>query len=150
AAAGDATDNRPACAGDLSALARRRALDAQTDAAAVEPTMQLADGFRRARKVLGREALLGDGEIQRRLDRGDGLVEVVAIKRQAGFEPQRVSGAEADRTRAFVREQTIPKPSAGLAFDQDLEAVLAGVAGSADDDWCAFEAGGGEGHEGQF
>ncbi len=63
-------------------------------------------------------------------------VELVAVERHAGLEPQRVAGAEADRheaQRPAGLEQRVPELGGAVVLDEDLEAVLAGVAGPGDE-----------------
>ena len=68
-----------------------------------------------------------------RVDRG---VEVVAVQRHAGLEAQRVAGAEADRDEAVRRagrQHRVPQLAGAGGLDEDLEAILAGVAGPGDE-----------------
>ena len=95
------------CVQDLGAFARGRAFDQQAD----------AERGRRRRAMLAQDALgageirglapaLRDGEAEIGFDRRGGLVEVVAVKRQAGLEAQRIARAEADRLDALIGEQS--------------------------------------------
>ena len=60
-------------------------------------------------KSRGLAAALADGEIEAGLDRRDGVVEVVAIERQAGLEAQAVAGAQADRLDPSVGQKSVPQ-----------------------------------------
>src|SRR2546430_11103738 len=65
-----------------------------------------------------------------RLERGHGVVDVVAVQRVPGLEPQRVARAEPARLGAARAGERVPQlleiPRAAV----QLEAVLAGVAGA--------------------
>ena len=72
-----------------------------------------------------------------RLERRGLLVEVVAVERQPRLEAQRVARAQADRLAAGGAgrlEQRVPQRGGVLGVAEDLEAVLAGVAGAGDPD----------------
>jgi hypothetical protein len=45
----------------------------------------------------------------------DLAVEVVAVKRQPGFEPKRIARAEADRLHALVGDERVGERSTALA-----------------------------------
>ena len=60
-------------------------------------------------KSRGLAAALADGEVEPGLDGRDGVVEVVAVERQAGLEPQAVAGAEADGLDAIVGKNGVPE-----------------------------------------
>ena len=76
--------------------------------------------------------LLGAAPAETRLDRAAILAEVVAVQVKAGLEPQRVAGAEPRRGRARL-EQRVPHGAACRGIEQQLDAVLARVAGAADE-----------------
>ena len=62
-------------------------------------------------------------------------VQLVAVERHAGLEPERVAGAQPDRHAvrgADAVEQRVPQLAGPRGLDEDLEAVLAGVAGPRD------------------
>ena len=64
-----------------------------------------------------------------------GRVEVVAVERHAGLEAQGVAGAEADRDEPVGRsggEHRVPQLAGAGSLHEDLEAILAGVAGPRD------------------
>ena len=76
------------------------------------------------------------GETQAGLERVDLLGKLVAVERHAGFEPQRVAGAEPgghDAQRLAQFHQHFPHARGDAGAEAQLEAVLAGVAGAADD-----------------
>src|SRR4029079_6386517 len=63
-------------------------------------------------------------------------VELVAVEGHPGLEPERVAGTEPDRGDALVLarfHQGIPELGGPGRVDEDLEAVLAGVAGAGDE-----------------
>ena len=60
------------------------------------------------------------------------LVHVVAVQTIGDLEPQRVARAEAAGCRTFGH-QRVPQLARAAGGDEDLESVLAGVAGSRDD-----------------
>ena len=66
------------------------------------------------------------------LERGGGVVDVVAVERHLRLEAQRVARAEAARLHAGV-DELAQDARRVLGRDVDLEAVLAGVAGARDD-----------------
>src|SRR6185295_19074874 len=66
------------------------------------------------------------------LDRPAVLGQVVAVQRQAGLEAQGVARAEAGRGRAAA-DELVPEHAGVLGRAQDLDAVLARVAGTADE-----------------
>ena len=67
------------------------------------------------------------------LDRGRGLVDVMAVEAQPRFEPQRIARAEADRHYLGLGQQPA-RESLGLARRQrNLEAILAGIPGAGDE-----------------
>mmetsp|Transcript_17116 Transcript_17116/g.52003 ORF Transcript_17116/g.52003 Transcript_17116/m.52003 type:complete len:299 (-) Transcript_17116:626-1522(-) len=67
---------------------------------------------------------------QRGLHRVDGLVEVVAVETEAGFEAEAVAGAEAAGLDGGCRtgEELAGDVLGGVCVHRDLEAVFAGVA----------------------
>src|SRR5207244_717308 len=66
------------------------------------------------------------------LERIDVLGQLVAVEGHAGFEPQRVAGAESAGDRAAGDQFVRQRRHVGAA-DHDLDAVLARVAGVAED-----------------
>ena len=91
----------------------------------------LAQGGRTDEVVL----LPADDPVQVRFDRGRGLVDVVAVEAHARFEAEGVARAEAarDDVDGLARlEQREPHLVGLRGRDEDLEAVLAGVAGARD------------------
>src|SRR6185437_4534234 len=103
AAGGDGPDDRPRLVRYLGALAGRRALQhLQRHAHAGRALGELAHDPRRAREVALLAAVLVDREGEVSLDRRDGLVEVVAVERQAGLQAQAVPRPQADRLDAGV------------------------------------------------
>ena len=80
--------------------------------------------------------LPADDPSQIGLEHGRGLVDVLAGQVHAGLEPQRVARAKADRHDAGVGacfENRIPHALGRCRRNEQLEAVLARVAGSRDD-----------------
>ena len=76
------------------------------------------------------------GEAQARLERIDLFRKLVAVERHSGLEPQRVAGAESgghDAQRPAQFHQHFPNARGDAGAEAQLEAVLAGVAGAADD-----------------
>src|SRR5205085_4606823 len=67
-----------------------------------------------------------------RLERRVLLVHVVAVQAKRDLEPQRVARAEAARHRALFDER-VPQLAGAVGRNEDLESVLAGVAGAGDD-----------------
>ena len=67
-------------------------------------------------------------------DRRGGGVDVAAIQAQAGFQPQRVARAQADRLDLGLGQQQ-PRQRLGVLtlLDRDFEAVFAGVAATGDE-----------------
>ncbi len=76
------------------------------------------------------------------LDRVVVLVEVVAVEVEADLEAERVSGAEAGWSRAVLRER-VPDLRGSIRRDQQLDAVLACVAGAGHEAADAGDLGGG-------
>ena len=96
----------PSAASDLRALAHRRAAGrADADALARGPVGEFAQDALGAGEAALRAPPLRDGEGQVGLDRRRRLVEVVAVERQPGFQPQRIARAEADRLHLRLGEQ---------------------------------------------
>ena len=76
------------------------------------------------------------GEAQARLERIDLFGKLVAVERHSGFEPQRIAGTESgghDAQRTAHLHQHFPHARGDAGAQAQLEAVLAGVAGAADD-----------------
>src|SRR6478752_9728534 len=65
------------------------------------------------------------------LDRVAVLGQVVSVEVEADLEPERVAGAEADRGGSG-RGERVPHAGRVLRREQQLDAVLAGVAGAGD------------------
>ena len=82
-------------------------------------------GADEARVLLARPAEAG-------LDRAARLHQVVAVEVEADLEAQRVARAEAGRRRA-ARDERVPDRAGVAGRDEQLDAVLAGVAGAADE-----------------
>src|SRR5690606_26007416 len=79
-----------------------------------------------------------DGPAEPRLERRDVARQLVTVERQRRLEAQRIARAETDRgDRQIVArrvEQRLPELRRALGGDEQLEAVLAGVAGARRDD----------------
>src|SRR6185437_12843326 len=129
-AAGDPANHRAVRAQNLGAVAGRGALDQQADTAASESTGKFLEDARGAREVGGLTTPLRHGEVKPRFGRRDGLVEVVAVKRETGFKAQRVARTEADRLDAGIGKQGIPRLTGPVGRDQEFKAILAGIAGT--------------------
>ena len=82
-------------------------------------------GADEARVLLARPAEAG-------LDRAARLREVVAVEVEADLEAQRVARAEAGGRRA-AGDELVPDRRGVVGRDEQLDAVLAGVAGAADE-----------------
>ena len=79
--------------------------------------------------------LLSEGAGHACLDRRDVAGELVAVERHASLQAQRVAGGEAaglDAVFLAGLEQLVPQRRGVRVVDDELEAVLAGVAGAAD------------------
>src|SRR5579862_5083615 len=87
---------------NFRAVAGRRTLDQQADANAGKIAGELLENSSGAREIGGFAAPLANGKIEPGLGWRDGLVEVVAIERQAGLKTKAVTGAEADRLDARI------------------------------------------------
>ncbi|MCY1424468.1 hypothetical protein D9M71_402150 [compost metagenome] len=74
----------------------------------------------------------------------------MAVQAQAGFQAQRVAGAEADGFDFRLGQQGARQGFGLFDRHRDLEAVLAGIAGAADEAVAAQQAHTGEMHEGQL
>src|SRR5215472_11659786 len=75
------------------------------------------------------------GPAQPRLIRVDALVHVVAPETKCGFESRRVARSQSRRKHAglfAVVEDCVPRLAQAVAVDEELESVLARVAGSRD------------------
>src|SRR5689334_3993549 len=72
-------------------------------------------------------------ETQAGLIRRRGVVDVVAVERQPGLEPQRVARAESDGFRASRADEGVPELLGIAGAAVQLEAVFAGVAGARDE-----------------
>src|SRR5690606_26978197 len=66
------------------------------------------------------------------LDRRGGLVEIVAVEAETGFQAQRIARAEAGRRHFRLRQQAARQRLGPARRHGYLVAVLAGVAGAAD------------------
>ena len=107
------------------------------------PFVELAEDPHRAGEAAFGAAALADGE-----SRGPAItgvvvaVEIVAVERQAGLEPQQIARAEADRLdragRRRARRRAARRRAAG---DRNLEPVLAGIARAADPQRLAVASG---------
>ena len=76
------------------------------------------------------------GEAQPGLEGIDLFAQFVAVERHAGFQAERVAGAEAaghDAQRLALLDDGLPDGRGDVAAHAQLEAVFAGVAGAADD-----------------
>ena len=77
-----------------------------------------------------------DHSTEARLERGRVGAQLVAVERHPGLQAQRVAGAEPDRNdagRSARLHQGIPDAAGGGDLHEDLEAVLARVAGAGDE-----------------
>src|SRR3954447_26000378 len=87
-----------------------------------------------ADEVAGLVELHDAGQV--RLERVRLEIELVPVERHAGLEPERVPGAQPDRRKA-VRgaggHHSVPELPGPARVDEDLEPVLAGVAGPGDE-----------------
>ena len=131
----------------LGAFAGGGALDQQAYAASRGPVLQLSQDALRPREVASVAPAAGDGEAEVGLDRAGGLVQVVAVERQARLEPQAVAGAEPGGADPLVGQQAAPQALGGVRGDQDLEPVLAGVARARDQQRRPLQLHSGETHE---
>ena len=124
---------RPREIADRGAVAGRRlAVEDDADAQPRRAVGELAgDAIGAGKAALGAPAL-GDGEAEIGLDRRRGLVDVVAVEAEAGLEPQRIAGAEADRQHLRLGEERAGEGLGMVGLHRDLEAILAGVAGAGD------------------
>ena len=113
AAGGDDADRRLPAASAISAPSRAgrafQHLQPHADAREGPSASSRHDPRRRrgSRRASRRRLLHGEG--QARLDRRGGLVQVVAVERQAGLQPQRVAGAQADGLHPLVGQQRVPE-----------------------------------------
>src|SRR5262249_10866559 len=62
------------------------------------------------------------------LDGARRLVDVMAVKTEARFEPQGITGAKTDRLNLRLSEQRLDKVAHLKGADRNLEPVLAGIA----------------------
>ena len=92
-------------------------------------------------------ALLADAPQQARLDRRGRGVDVVAVEAEAGFEAQRIAGAQADRLDLGLGQQLAGDGLGGVGRRRDLVAVAAGVARARDVAARAVDHDEGAGHE---
>jgi len=150
AAGRDPADNFAIGGEHLGALAGRRALDGQADTHAAEAAGQLAEDASGAGNIAGLAPAPGDREAQVGLDRADGLVEVMTVERQARLQAQGIPRPEADRAHPLVGQQPVPEPPGGECRNQDLEAVLACVAGPGHHQLHALPAEAGKAHEAEL
>src|SRR5690606_22853295 len=134
AAAGDPADRAAVAVGDLGALGRRSpALGPDADAAPRRAAGDLRLDAGGAGEAALLAATLADAPGQTRLDRRGRRVDVVAVQAEAGLQPQRIAGAEADRLDVGMRQQPFGDGPGLGRRDRDLEAVLAGVSGAGDE-----------------
>ena len=77
------------------------AVEGNADAQALQIAGKLAEDAGSAREIGGLATAFGHREAETRFDRGDGLVEIVAIEREAGFKA----------TRRNVRYDWLTEPS---------------------------------------
>src|SRR5690606_3381018 len=92
AAGGDAADGFAGSVDQRRTLARRQAtVELDADAPAGGAIGQFTENALRAREVGALAPALRYRKVQTSLDRGDRLVEVVAVERQPRLEPQRVA-----------------------------------------------------------
>jgi hypothetical protein len=92
----------------------------------------------------------GDGEAEIGLDRRRPGIEIVPIERKSRLEPQRIAGAEADRLHFRLPGEKLRDFGSRRGGDGYLEAVLAGIAGSADPGRNAADLESAPGHEGKI
>ncbi len=88
-------------------------------------------GQRRAADEIPLRRLPVHGPAQAAFERRDGVVHVVAVQGQAGFQPQRVARAKPRRAHAGL-QQRLPQGRRGGRRQHDFVAVLAGIAGATD------------------
>jgi hypothetical protein len=112
----------------LPRVHHHRALAHRLAASTARPTRRRIGPLRqRGEDPLGtcetafRLAALGNGEGEIGLYRRDLLVKVVAVERQAGLEPQRIAGAEADRLHLRLRREQLRHLHRILGRHRNLE-----------------------------
>ncbi len=134
AAAGDLADRVAGVIDDRRRLARRSAaVGADADAPARRTFGELAQDDAGAGKAAFRAPALADGPGELGLDRGRGLVDVVAVEAQPGFEAQRIARAEADRHHLRLGQQPLGQSRRVGRRQRNLEPVLAGIARAGDE-----------------
>ena len=124
---------RPVLVGDLGAFARRRlALGQNADALArraVDSSSMIRCG---AGKILVALAALADGPDADWPPPDRCLVDVMAVEAKPGFQPQPIARAKTDRQHFGLGQQRARDALGIVAFDRNLEAVFAGIAGAAE------------------
>ena len=139
AAAGDGADAPALGVGHLGVLARRRpALGAQADAAARRSLGELALDDGGAGEAARGAASARDRPRQPGLDRRRRRIDVMAVEAQPGLEPEAVARAQSGGLDLGLADQAAGERLGGALGGRDLEAVLAGVARTADE---ALDAG---------
>src|SRR5436190_14033231 len=124
---------REGAAGDLAAAGNWIALPRDAPFGQLEGNQALARTLRAdPRRLVGADepgALLA-APAKPGLDGASAFAQLVAVEAEADLEPERVARAEAGGRCPRVY-QRVPHPGSGSGVEQQLEAVLAGVAGSA-------------------
>ena len=148
AAGSDLADDAALLGGDLRAFAGGRA--------ALWPDADPLDGgcaIQRpgcAAEILCLLAALADGPEQIGFGRIARLVHVMAVKTQARFQPQTVARAKPDRQHFAFTQQRTGDRFGIRAFNRNLEPVLAGISGAADDGGRTRNRGARHLHEGEI
>src|SRR5208337_765452 len=149
AARGDDPNLRAVGGHDLGSVARRGPpVGPEADTNAARPVGKRAQNAVGAGEAAFGAAALLDRPGDRRLDRIDGLIELVTVKTEARFEPERVPSPEPDRGDARLRQQEARERLRAWGRDRDLVAVLPGVAGAGNEGLGVANARGPRSHEG--
>src|SRR6478735_5629112 len=114
----------------LATSAEAAALELEADQAASDTALLLHAQRLEAEERRALVELHDPAEVG--LERGDGIVDLVAVEGVAHLEPERVAGAETDRLGAGGDDGVPQRHGVAVAAVQ-FEAVLAGVAGAGDE-----------------
>ena len=109
AAGGDNTNDLAVLVGDLGAFPGWRAFEhLQTNPLADRAALKFAQNADGAGEIGGLPSPDRNGEAQIGLNGADGFIYVMAIKGQAGLEPEAVPGAQTDGPYTLIRELAAP------------------------------------------
>lgn len=115
---------------DEGTLTGRGSLDKETNAAARNTVLELVLNLGSAQEASLGTATLANSPGQTGLNRGDSVIQIVAVQAQTGLESQAVTGTQASQLHARIGNQQLGELDGVTVRDGDLETILASVSGA--------------------